>query len=581
MKEMQIMKRKSKLTAALTCAAIIAAAIPVTAAAPVAPVAPAATPNPLAARSAPAVVKSLDYKFKDTELNLPGTFPIRKTPITLTVAMPQHANVASYEDNELTRFFEEKSNIKLKWDVYPIGNEGMQKLQVVIASRAKLPDILVGFGISDEITFNYGKNGIIQDLTPYYKSGLAANFDEQVKKAGAGEDMVRKMLIAPDGKYYYISKYTEQNGGNIWTSMTVINNKFLEAVNLKVPKTTDELYTVLKAFKEKDPNKNGKADEIPMLGSTVARQDIIQWVMSAFVYNDNNERLFSKNGKISVVYNTDEWREGLRYLNKLFNEGLLSPLSFTQNYNQIIALTGAKEPTVGMLLPGNAFGAFTNMPDNRAFDYGPVLPLKGPKGVQYTIYYGPVPINNWSITKDCKYPEAAFMLGDYMWSEEATLRSRWGIPGVHFDYLEPGEKNSIGIDLHFKILNNIWGSVQKVHWNFNNPGTTPSGFTEAFKAAPPKTNDPDPERFNREYAKLSNYGPEEPIIVIKYDDKEMNEIKDIRANLKTYVTESMARFITGDMKIETNWDAYLKELNSIGLKKFVDTTQTAWDRMNK
>ena len=34
-----------------------------------------------------------------------------------------------------------------------------------------------------------------------------------------------------------------------------------------MPTTTDEFYQVLKAFKEQDPNGNGKADEIPMTTS--------------------------------------------------------------------------------------------------------------------------------------------------------------------------------------------------------------------------------------------------------------------------------------------------------------------------
>ena len=34
-----------------------------------------------------------------------------------------------------------------------------------------------------------------------------------------------------------------------------------------MPTNPDELYEVLKAFKEQDPNGNGEADEIPMIGS--------------------------------------------------------------------------------------------------------------------------------------------------------------------------------------------------------------------------------------------------------------------------------------------------------------------------
>lgn len=35
---------------------------------------------------------------------------------------------------------------------------------------------------------------------------------------------------------------------------------------LKLPKNTKEFYQVLKMFKENDPNRNGKKDEIPLTG---------------------------------------------------------------------------------------------------------------------------------------------------------------------------------------------------------------------------------------------------------------------------------------------------------------------------
>ena len=47
---------------------------------------------------------------------------------------------------------------------------------------------------------------------------------------------------------------------------------------------------MLKAFKEKDPNGNGKADEIPLSGSKLVNggwhSPIDQFLMNSFVYND-------------------------------------------------------------------------------------------------------------------------------------------------------------------------------------------------------------------------------------------------------------------------------------------------------
>ena len=47
-----------------------------------------------------------------------------------------------------------------------------------------------------------------------------------------------------------------------------INQTWLDNLGLDVPTTTEELYTVLKAFKENDPNGNGIQDEYPLVGGT-------------------------------------------------------------------------------------------------------------------------------------------------------------------------------------------------------------------------------------------------------------------------------------------------------------------------
>ena len=45
------------------------------------------------------------------------------------------------------------------------------------------------------------------------------------------------------------------------------------------PTTIEELKNVLTAFKTQDPNGNGQADEVPMVGS----QDMINYLVNAFV----------------------------------------------------------------------------------------------------------------------------------------------------------------------------------------------------------------------------------------------------------------------------------------------------------
>ena len=72
-------------------------------------------------------------------------------------------------------------------------------------------------------------------------------------------------------------KLMTDNDGNIWgipRAVTVaahpifVRADWLEALNLQMPKTLDELEMVLKAFKEGDPDGNGKDDTIPLMTET-------------------------------------------------------------------------------------------------------------------------------------------------------------------------------------------------------------------------------------------------------------------------------------------------------------------------
>ena len=65
-----------------------------------------------------------------------------------------------------------------------------------------------------------------------------------------------------------------------------------------------------------------------------------------------------------------------------------------------------------------------------------------------------------------------------------------------------------------------------------------------------------------------------PIINTAEEAKEFNEITTV---LYQYVDESRVKFITSG-GIDEGWQAYLDELNNIGLDRAVELTQAAYDR---
>lgn len=116
----------------------------------------------------------------------------------------------------------------------------------------------------------------------------------------------------------------------------IINKKWLDNLGLEVPETLDDLYNVLKAFKEQDANGNGDPnDEIPISGAKGLSMDLL----NPFGITDVNGKrmLVAEDGTLSYYPITEQYKEGLKWLNKLYQEGIIDAEAFTQDDTMLTA----------------------------------------------------------------------------------------------------------------------------------------------------------------------------------------------------------------------------------------------------
>ena len=513
----------------------------------------------------------------DPNVRPAGEFPICIETTDLTIGLIQSLTVEDYETNALTQYMEELSNMDFVFNIFP-SKDAMQKLEVLINSGTELPEVLIGFGLDDMSVLNYGSQEAFLPLNDYIDT-IGVEVHDAFERVAA-EDL-RGLITSADGNIYFLPKHTEQVGNEV-SQRQWINQVWLDKLELDMPTTTDDFTEVLKAFRDKDPNGNGKKDEIPYTGGQLWQGSPSDAIMNAFIYNDAatvnvNPRWLLKDGKLDVPYTKPEWKDGLAYANMLVEEGLLSPLSFTQDNAQMTQLLeSGDESVVGVYTAGAYLFGATN---ERKLEYASLPPLTGPKGVSYTAFYPSLPKAHFIITKDAQHPEAAFRLGDAIMARDFGFRSRWGEPEV--DWRVPGP-DDVGLyeDLGFEPLVVPilpWGSIQNKHWANELNVVLEMGvqdgqavtlddplYTELFIARAVPNN--------------LNHEPDEYVDKIKYTVEETDEIKQISAVIVTYVNECMARFITGDMDLDTQWEEYLQELDNIGLSKLIDVSQVAYDR---
>jgi putative aldouronate transport system substrate-binding protein len=506
----------------------------------------------------------------------PGTLPIVQEPVTLRIFYQQEPQVLDFVDNKMTKFLEKQTNIHIDWDLTTSADK-TQKLNLMLATGQSLPDVFMG-GMDVSLVVAYADQGAFVALDDYIEKSskwfkdMLVDFPE-----------IKNMLTIPDGHIYALPNIADAVpnwvDGRLW-----LNKAWLDKLGLAVPTTTEEFRNVLRAFKTRDPNGNGKADEIGLMGATNGWCTLVEiFIMNAFVQYPTNgtgqgRRFIVNNNKVIPVYTLEGYKEGIQYMNELVRDGLLDPSTFTQNTAQLKQIY--ENPNFAILGAAAAGGPNTiaDMVNSRRYrDYIALPPLKGPKGVQYSVWNPYGFFNNpnaWVISSTCKNPEAAFRFGDYFFSSEVSMFGRLGEPGTDYIPNPVGKKAVDGGNALFEAVL-VYGSEQKSHWQNRNP------YYNFFDNKGVASDDPYTLQdllWNAMLTYRKFTPPDEtciPPLIHTLD--EAKELNDINTALVQYVDETRVKWITSG-GIEREWDAYLRELDTIGLKRVTEITQAAYDR---
>jgi putative aldouronate transport system substrate-binding protein len=511
-----------------------------------------------------------------------GEFPIVQEPITLKVLLVQTTGVSDYVDNEFTKWLEEKTNIKLEFDIAPMAqSENRQKLNLVLAG-GQLPDIIMNFGIPLDQQQTMADQGLIIPL-----DDLIEKYGVEFKQVMEAYPQTKDTFSLADGKMYSLPHINDCYHCSL-SQKAWIYQPWLDALDLDMPTTTDELEQVLIAFKDQDPNGNGKADEIPWSGAQTGswHAALDQFIMNAFVYNSGLgtvNHMYVEDGKVKMAYAEPGWKEGILYLNKLYNQGLIDPEVFTNDMTKHKGLGEYPDTAVMGFTQAGWPGMFIDWmagESNRWQDYVPVPPLKGPSGLQQSPMtpYGFGGTGAALITKDCKNPEAAYRLIDLMYSYEATMRSVYGRPGFEWEESKEGAESITGEGSPRYNVTVAWSEQeQKITWQ----QAAPTFRSTEFRLEWQEFNPADPlERYLYQWSRdiYAPYGkPEMEVPPLVFTSDQSKELGTLNAALTAYSDQMYASFVTGQADVNKEWDKYLADLNTNGLSRFLEIYQAAYD----
>lgn len=522
-------------------------------------------------------------------VSAPGEFPIVEEPITLHILMLGHAIVEDFNTNTFTNWYSERTGINLNFDIAP-PNEAQEVLNLTIAS-GDLPDIIVGFSVDPSTLALFGPQGLFLPL-----SGLIEEQGHFIHDVFAGSPQVRQLITSPDGEIYGLPQVNECYHC-FYSQRAWINSDWLENVGMGVPQTTEEFVDVLTAFKEQDANGNGDPnDEIPLAAATTGWNPTIDgFLMNPFVFseftgqNPGPNRFFEMNdGVISQNVTSEGYREGLRYLNRLFEAGLFGEESFTQPMDQIKQqVEGGDASTIGVVISG-AHPNFANIGGDRWIKYVAVPSLEGPTGLRQA------PFNPWGVSSgqciinsQTEHPVAAFKWCDGLYDRETTLRSVFGIPQWEaaegeegqWRWAEEGEP-ALGGDEFEAIWRRLstFGSLQNVHWAQRGPSYRPNhlrlGEVRREDAAGLEVVLLEETRVAYEpYARAI----EDLIPPLAFTTAQAAEVTELRLGIYDFAAQLTAEFVLGRQDLDAGWDNFVATVESLGVNRLAEIYQAAYD----
>ncbi|AET57145.1 extracellular solute-binding protein family 1 [Paenibacillus terrae HPL-003] len=499
---------------------------------------------------------------QDTNFNKTG-LPIVKEAVSLKMVSPKAALAPNYSEMEIFKRLEKQTNVKIDWENIP-DTDFTEKKNLLLAS-GDLPDAFYGAGFSDYELINYGKDGTIiplENLIDQYAPNLKALLNRRPD--------IKTAITAPDGHIYGLPSW-EENNLDTNPFFHVINKNWLDKLGLKVPQTLDEYTQALIAFKTKDPNGNGKADEIPLSFMHMQWCSDIAGAFGAFGLPDNLEHRIVREGKVIFTASQPQYKEALKYIHdNWYKQGLIDPESFTQDAAQYLAKGKTPDETLGSYVWWEVEEV---VGPERSKDYVLLPPLKGPNGDQMIgrSNGGGPGRGSFVITKENRYPAMTMRWIDQQYDPYMAAQIHWGPLNVVFKKDEKGKL----VNLPLPKGASAGEFRQKVAPGTGNPGViTIDDFGKVVDMEPRAQKRADYlEKYYTPYMKKENY----PSIFFEPD--ELDKINRIEPELIKYVNTQRGKFIV-DGGVDEQWDSYVKTLEKMGLNELMEIYQKGLDRYN-
>lgn len=485
-----------------------------------------------------------------------NTAETAKDPIKISMYYADNPTLP-YMDSWLTVVETAKlANIDLTVEAIPTGSDYTTKVALALNTGENCPDVILYQSTKGE-NASLAVNGAIVPISDY--SEWTPNFNAWVEKLGLQDEV--DALRLGDGKLYYLPalRDTAQYDGGL-----IMRQDYLEEKGFDAPKTFDDLYEILKAYKEDYP------DSYP-LTTLVApyvtyRMTMTAWGISFGKSSSSGSNALSydyENGEYFVGATSDEAREYLTFMHKLYAEGLLDP----EMAPIIDDATWSSKMTSGYSMATYAYydqiGGLEAASEIEGYDLQLYPSLEGPAGAHHQ--------PKSRVSAGIMFPASTAERDDFeelvravdkmFYSEEAVNIWHLGVEGV--TYTKDGD------DIIFadEIANASEGVFKYMQVKY---GCGADPFQMVW------VNEIDMKKYDENFAEINATVaamdnviqpiPPTPL----FDEDAAEEVSAIQSTLIDTIEVWIDNFVSGKKSLETDWDAYVAELESLQVQRYCD-----------
>lgn len=505
------------------------------------------------------------------------TFPLAETT-TLTGMTSYPANTESDPNNRtIFKRLEEETNVHIEWTAIQ-SDQWADKIALNMANPDSLTDFIFNASFSDSDLLKYADQGIIIPLEDYidaYMPNLCKVFEEYPEYRTMCTDTEGHIWALPWIEQLGSGKEAIQTVGN----MSFINKKWLDFLGLEVPTTVDELEEVLIAFRD---NASALQEEFGIEGSIIPMSCIVNdgdqdpsLIINGFGegYGDNDKtRHIAVTNDLEVICTATQqgYKDGIAWLHQLYDEGLIDPEAFTQEWSTYVSK--GKSGRYGVCFSWD----IANI-DNLD-DWVPLPALSAdttnitPQNGSFTSGFDR---GRCVVTAVADNPALVCAWLDQMYEPLQSAQNNWGTYGEddEFDIFELGT-NDDGEEM---LVHAPLGDASPVEVREAEMVGGPLAVLDDYYGV--YVTCPDDAQYRLDWIKeyytpYMNNDYVYPNVFMSRDDTE--ELSNLQADIEKTINKYKSEWIMNGFT-DDDWNTYLSELDSYGLDEYLAIYQTYLD----